>query len=144
MRSYYKYPDGAEYDGEWNSDGQRHGSGQMTFPDKSRYIGLFNGGLCDGYGSMRFPDGSSYEGEFAEGKFNGAGVFTRGDGMRFEGQFKDGRINGYGLITFADGTHGLPRNEGFFENTRIVRREKCPSAVDHAIQAAEKARMMKI
>lgn len=45
-----------------------------------------------------------------------------------------------GLLTFADGTHGLPRNEGFFEGSKLVRREKCPSAVHRAIQAAERAR----
>lgn len=45
-----------------------------------------------------------------------------------------------GLVTFADGTHGLPRNEGFFENNQIVRREKCPAIVRKALQAAERAR----
>ena len=45
-----------------------------------------------------------------------------------------------GLLTFADGTHGLPRNEGYFEGGTIVRREKCPTAYHRAVQAAEKAR----
>ena len=45
-----------------------------------------------------------------------------------------------GLLTFADGTHGLPRNEGYFEGGTIVKREKCPSVYHRALQAAERAR----
>ena len=49
-----------------------------------------------------------------------------------------------GLLTFADGTHGLPRNEGYFEGTSIVRREKCPASVQKARQAAERARSQEV
>ena len=45
-----------------------------------------------------------------------------------------------GLLTFADGTHGLPRNEGYFENSALVRREKSGHVLQKARQAAERAR----
>ena len=37
-------------------------------------------------------------------------------------------------MTYVDGTHGKPRNEGFFQDCRFVRKEKCP----HAYQRAQK------
>jgi len=138
-KAQYRYPDGSEYFGDWNAQGQRDGSGQMSFADGSVYAGRFEVGLCDGLGVMTFADQSRYEGEFSDGKFNGVGVFTRCDGMRYEGEFKDGRIWGLGLLTFADGTHGLPRNEGYFENNALVRREKCPIVVGKARQIADRA-----
>ena len=45
-----------------------------------------------------------------------------------------------GLLTFADGTHGLPRNEGYFDGNKLVKRDKCPNVIYKAEQAAEKAR----
>ena len=44
-----------------------------------------------------------------------------------------------GLVTFPDGSHGLPRNEGYFELNQIVRREKCPMVVHRAKEAARRA-----
>ena len=45
-----------------------------------------------------------------------------------------------GLVTFADGSHGMPRNEGYFEGDALRRQEKCPSAVTKGRQAADRAR----
>ena len=58
MQATYKYPDGSEYRGEWNEQGQRQGSGQMIFSDGARYTGRFENGLCTGPGVMTFKDGS--------------------------------------------------------------------------------------
>ncbi|XP_077786272.1 MORN repeat-containing protein 4 isoform X2 [Podarcis muralis] len=80
-----------------------------------------------------------YEGEFVQGKFNGVGVFTRYDNMTFEGEFKAGRVDGFGLLTFPDGSHGIPRNEGFFENNKLLRREKCQAVVQRAQSASKLA-----
>lgn len=54
----YKYADGTQYIGEWNSKGQRHGVGQLTTPDGSVYQGQFQSGLCSGLGLLMFPDGA--------------------------------------------------------------------------------------
>ena len=49
-----------------------------------------------------------------------------------------------GLLTFADGTHGLPRNEGYFEGSALVERKKCTTIILKAQQAAERARAQRV
>lgn len=58
MRGVYRYPDGSEYNGEWNDAGQRSGYGHMKFTDGSQYYGTFDNGVCDGSGIMMFADKS--------------------------------------------------------------------------------------
>jgi hypothetical protein len=64
--------------------------------------------------------------------------------MKYEGQFQDGKIYGLGLLTFTDGSHGLPRNEGHFENNELVRHEKCTDIIQKAIEIAERAKAQQI
>uniref|UniRef100_A0A803TEN3 MORN repeat-containing protein 4 n=1 Tax=Anolis carolinensis TaxID=28377 RepID=A0A803TEN3_ANOCA len=128
--------------GDARSPGRRHGVGQLTFADGSIYLGHFENGLFNGCGVLTFADGSRYEGEFVQGKFNGVGVFTRYDNMIFEGEFKGGRVDGFGLLTFPDGSHGIPRNEGFFENNKLLRREKCQAVVQRAQSASRLAHVL--
>ncbi|XP_023248175.1 MORN repeat-containing protein 4 homolog [Copidosoma floridanum] len=134
----YKYEDGTRYIGDWNPRGLKTGAGSLLLPDKTRYDGSFQNGLCSGLGVFIFPDGAKYEGEFMQGWFHGHGVFWRSDGMKYEGEFRGGRIWGLGLITYTDGSHGFPRNEGFFQDCRLVRRHRCPDIV----QKAQKISMM--
>ena len=56
----YRYSDGSEYIGEWDSKGQRHGVGQLKAPDGSIYVGQFENGMCSGLGVLVFSDGSRY------------------------------------------------------------------------------------
>ncbi|MBN3294478.1 MORN4 protein, partial [Polypterus senegalus] len=115
--------------------GRRHGVGHLKFSDGTTYAGQFENGLFNGRGVLTFSDGSRYEGEFSQGKFQGVGVFTRFDGMKYEGEFKSGRVEGY-----ADGTHGVPWNEGLFENNKLLKREKCLATIQRAQDAAKSAR----
>ncbi|KAM7385615.1 hypothetical protein PAMP_001690 [Pampus punctatissimus] len=121
---------------------RRHGVGQLKFQDGTCYTGQFENGLFHGSGVLLFTDGSRYEGEFGQGKFQGTGVFSRYDGMKFEGEFKDGRVEGYGLLTFPDGAHGVPRNEGLFQNHKLQKREKCAGVVQRAQASATNARSL--
>ncbi|XP_072471853.1 MORN repeat-containing protein 4 homolog [Notamacropus eugenii] len=130
--------------GSRGSPGRRHGIGQLMFADGGTYLGHFENGLFNGYGVLTFSDGSRYEGEFAQGKFNGVGVFIRHDNMTFEGEFKSGRVDGFSLLTFPDGSHGVPRNEGLFENNKLLRREKCPAVIQRAQRASESARNLPV
>ncbi|XDB65014.1 hypothetical protein AB1E18_018310 [Capra hircus] len=139
--SSFTYSSGEEYRGEWK-EGRRHGFGQLMFADGGTYLGHFENGLFNGFGVLTFSDGSRYEGEFAQGKFNGVGVFIRHDNMTFEGEFKNGRVDGLGLLTFPDGSHGIPRNEGLFENNKLLRREKCSAVVQRAQSASKSARSL--
>ncbi|XP_025093968.1 MORN repeat-containing protein 4-like [Pomacea canaliculata] len=136
----YKYHDGTVYNGQWNEHGHRHGIGYLAFPDTSKYWGQFEDGMFGGLGILTFQDGSRYEGEFKKGKFHGLGIFTRKDKMAFEGEFREGKIWGLGLVTFPDGSHGLPRNEGYFEGNHIIRREKCAMVVHQARITANRAK----
>ncbi|XP_066211524.1 MORN repeat-containing protein 4 isoform X1 [Saccopteryx leptura] len=128
--------------GRSQEPGRRHGFGQLMFADGGTYLGHFENGLFNGFGVLTFSDGSRYEGEFTQGKFNGVGVFIRHDNMTFEGEFKNGRVDGFGLLTFPDGSHGIPRNEGLFENNKLLRREKCPAVVQRAQSASKSARSL--
>ncbi|XP_078671160.1 MORN repeat-containing protein 4-like [Branchiostoma floridae x Branchiostoma belcheri] len=139
-RASYKYGEGEEYHGEWNAHGKRHGLGHLTLANGTKYTGRFENGFCSGHGVMSFADGSRYEGEFAGGRFSGVGVFTRCDGMKFEGEFRDGKVNGLGLLTFADGTHGLPRNEGYFQGNELKERRQCNEVIRKARNSATVAR----
>lgn len=47
-----------------------------------------------------------------------------------------------GLLTFPDGAHGVPRNEGFFQNHKLQKREKCPGVVQRAQASASGARSL--
>ena len=64
--------------------------------------------------------------------------------MKYEGQFQDGKIYGLGLLTFIDGSHGIPRNEGHFENNKLVRYEKCTEIIQKAIACVERAKAQQI
>ena len=81
-----------------------------------------------------------FTGEFKEGYYNGHGLYARCDRMMFEGCFKDGRPHGPGLITFPDGTHGNPKQEGYFEGTRLIRRDYVNDALKKARLCAKRAK----
>lgn len=49
-----------------------------------------------------------------------------------------------GLLTFPDGTHGVPRNEGLFENNKLMKREKCQAVIQRAQGSAAKARGLSV
>lgn len=122
--------------------------------------GSFVNGVCSGLGIMNFPDGSKYdekcsffiilkcfsfsrrfEGEHMQGWFHGNGIFYRSDGMKYEGEFRGGRIWGLGLVTFTDLTNGFPRNEGFFQDCKLIRKKNCPDIVQRAQKIALMARV---
>ena len=40
-----EYGEGEVYEGQWNGEGRRHGTGSLLFADGSRYTGQFSSGL---------------------------------------------------------------------------------------------------
>ncbi|XP_043216085.1 MORN repeat-containing protein 4 homolog [Amphibalanus amphitrite] len=136
----FSYPDGCSYVGDWNEAGQRHGHGQMTLADGAVYQGGFANGFFNGLGVIVFSDGAKYEGEFAQGWFHGHGIFWRSDGMRYEGELRGGRLWGHGLMTYSDGSHGFPRQEGFFQDSRFIQKKKCSKVISRAQKVALLAR----
>ena len=83
-RHVISYAAGDVYDGEWSSDGKRHGRGTLTFANGAKYSGEFVNGFFQGSGILAFPDGGRYEGQFELGKYQGLGVFSNTQGMKFE------------------------------------------------------------
>eukprot|EP00730_Choanoeca_flexa_P007185 TRINITY_DN12293_c1_g2_i4.p1 TRINITY_DN12293_c1_g2~~TRINITY_DN12293_c1_g2_i4.p1 ORF type:complete len:155 (+),score=29.47 TRINITY_DN12293_c1_g2_i4:61-525(+) len=134
-----KYDEGDKYRGMWNADGKRHGLGVLEFVDGSKYAGEFSAGMNSGYGVLTFLDKSQYSGQFVDGKYQGYGVFKKSDGMTYEGQFEDGKVTGAGLVTFPDGSHGRPRQEGTFQERKLVSGGKQGGAVNQAQDAARTA-----
>lgn len=45
-----------------------------------------------------------------------------------------------GLVTYADGSNGFPRNEGFFQDCRFMRKARCPQVIQRAQKVAHIAR----
>lgn len=76
-----------------------------------------------------------------QGWFHGCGIFFRSDGMKFEGEFRGGRIWGLGLVTFSDLSNGFPRNEGFFQDCKLIRKKYCPEIIHRAQKIALMARV---
>ncbi|KOB65137.1 MORN repeat-containing protein 4, partial [Operophtera brumata] len=63
------------------------------------------------------------------------------DGTRYDGAMIGGLCSGLGVMAFADGANnGFPRNEGFFQDCRLVRRKRCPEVVQRAQKVAYMAR----
>lgn len=58
--------------------------------------------------------------------------FMRGRFKRF--------VTFLGMITFSDGSHGFPKNEGFFQDCKLVRKKRCPEVVQRAQKVALMAR----
>lgn len=36
------------------------------------------------------------------------------------------------MTTFNDGSNGFPRNEGYFQDCKLIRKKKCPEVVQRA------------
>lgn len=54
----HKYSDGSVYNGEWNSNGERHGRGSLTYgtDNNMQYKGQFEHGLHSGKGVLTIQD----------------------------------------------------------------------------------------
>lgn len=100
MSTKITYETGEVYEGHWNSEGRRHGTGKLTLPDSTVYCGKFHEGFFSGLGVLTLPDKSRYEGNFEKGLYNGLGVFTNSEGMKYEGEFKvSPTVGHFGLCT---------------------------------------------
>ncbi|MEH0155452.1 hypothetical protein V6R21_14995 [Limibacter armeniacum] len=92
------------YEGNFNGQGQKDGSGTYYWADGTIYQGRWNNDKMQGRGKITYPDGSSYEGNFLDGIRSGFGIFTWANGDEYQGGFKDGKMHGRGILTQKDGT----------------------------------------
>lgn len=57
-------------------NGKRHGQGELTWKDGSKYVGLFVENKMTGSGGVRnYVNGDRYEGDFVDGKRCGQGTW---------------------------------------------------------------------
>src|SRR3990167_1958901 len=126
MQGPFAYPDGATYQGEFNS-GRREGFGVQVWPDGSFYEGFWLNDKHHYYGRLIHSDGDFYEGEWKDNMAQGKGKYKRPNGVeyngewmadlqhgfgievdpssgtRYEGRFQHGKKQGQGLATFSNG-----------------------------------------
>ena len=92
------------YIGEFNSSGQRHGTGTFYWSDGDKYEGQWSNGSRSGQGTYTWVSGAKYEGQWENGSRSGHGKHTYSNGNVYEGNWKEGTINGQGTFTFKDGS----------------------------------------
>lgn len=66
---------GAEYEGEWNEDGERHGRGMQLWVDGSLYEGYWKYDKAHGRGRLIHADGDVYIGDWKDDKAHGYGCY---------------------------------------------------------------------
>lgn len=99
-----QFPEGGVYDGETNSKGEKHGDGQIVFPNGCVYEGSWENDKASGMGILKLLNGEMYEGEFKNNMSHGFGVFTDSKGGKYEGEWEEDLQHGYGVETWANGT----------------------------------------
>lgn len=91
----YTFPDGTKFDGLW-IDGQRNGAGTQIWTDGTKYVGNWKNGQRSGTGTITWPNGCRYDGRWKNDNIC-QGHYYYGDGHHYEGSFNsDWEREGYG------------------------------------------------
>lgn len=99
-----KLENNAIYIGEWNLKNERHGKGEQTWSDGSKYEGYWKNDKANGRGRLIHGDGDIYEGEWVDDKAHGFGVYLHTDGARYEGGWINDKQHGIGKEEWPDGS----------------------------------------
>uniref|UniRef100_A0A8D0F5R5 Radial spoke head component 1 n=1 Tax=Strix occidentalis caurina TaxID=311401 RepID=A0A8D0F5R5_STROC len=95
--------DFGEYDGERNSEGERHGHGKARLPNGDTYDGEYKHGFRSGRGTYRFRNGAYYTGQYLQNKKHGQGIFFYPDGSKYEEWFNHNRsFSKHGTYVYKD------------------------------------------
>lgn len=94
--------DGSRYSGGWKHD-KAHGYGVKTFSDGDKYAGEFTLGLFHGSGRYQHSNGEVYSGRYAQGQAQGKGTYVWPSGDRYDGDFFNSRRHGFGRQVYATG-----------------------------------------
>jgi hypothetical protein len=136
------YSNGDEYEGEFNDEGKRHGSGTYSTPSGDLYVGTYRLGVRHGKGIYTMKDGTRYEGEFKDGKpcgkgtyvfsnqdiyigefdndeFHGEGSWSSPNGSSYQGQFFNGKRHGRGTFYSKGALYNGEWQKGIFSGYGI-------------------------
>ncbi|MGD8366108.1 MAG: hypothetical protein PVG78_00585 [Desulfobacterales bacterium] len=91
------------YEGQVNSDGEKHGQGTLTFASGDTYSGQWRSGRMNGEGTYSFSDGDQYVGQWRDNKMNGRGTYIYANGDRYVGGFVNDVKDGPGIYYFKNG-----------------------------------------
>ncbi|XP_010882821.2 radial spoke head 1 homolog [Esox lucius] len=92
----------AEYEGDRNEAGERHGVGKAVLPNGDTYQGMYENGKRSGQGTYRFKNGARYVGEYYQNLKHGQGVFYYPDGSKYEGSWFNDQREGHGIYTYPN------------------------------------------
>jgi hypothetical protein len=91
----------ARFEGEWKFN-KRNGYGEMEWPDKSKFSGLWSND-CRVQGKLEMPDDNVYDGHFQHDLMHGLGKITYvRDNLEYEGLFHKGQASNIGRLTNQD------------------------------------------
>ena len=90
------------YRGGKNSQGERHGLGEMEWAT-GRYIGKWENDRKQGLGEYHYEDGSVYRGEVSGLNHHGLGEYITSCGVFFKGRWIHGTINGKHRLDLTSG-----------------------------------------
>src|SRR6056300_1660644 len=86
LKDNIKLESGAEYEGEWDLEGRKHGKGVQIWVDGSLYEGYWKNDKANGRGRLIHADGDVYNGEWKDDKAHGFGIYNHTDGAKYEGE----------------------------------------------------------
>eukprot|EP01087_Luapelamoeba_hula_P012038 TRINITY_DN3346_c0_g1_i3.p1 TRINITY_DN3346_c0_g1~~TRINITY_DN3346_c0_g1_i3.p1 ORF type:complete len:360 (+),score=61.77 TRINITY_DN3346_c0_g1_i3:261-1340(+) len=115
----------ANFEGETNEQGKKHGHGKLTWDDGESFEGTFKNDekvhgtfrwatgdvyegdwakdVMDGKGTYYYVDGRKYSGGWECGCRHGVGTFQWPNGDKYEGEFVKDHCHGVGIHTYSDG-----------------------------------------
>ena len=105
LKNAVKLENNAIFIGEWNYKNERHGKGQQTWNDGSKYEGYWKSDKANGRGRLIHGDGDIYEGEWVDDKAHGFGVYLHTDGAKYEGGWVNDKQHGMGKEEWPDGSN---------------------------------------
>jgi hypothetical protein len=94
QRPLMSLENGAQYEGEWDEMGLKHGRGLQIWADGSLYEGYWKADKANGRGRLIHADGDVYHGEWKDDKAHGYGEYTHIDGARYEGHWHEDKQDG--------------------------------------------------
>ena len=74
---------------------------ELTYADRSKYVGGVVNGKRHGSGTYTWPSGHRYVGEWKDDRLHGRGTYTWSNGDKYVGEFKNSRASGGSLYEAA-------------------------------------------